>query len=58
MIRFSAAIACSLVAFDSAEKALGLKPQYFFPDDIVWLWWVCAVGWLLITFSVVRGDAT
>jgi len=40
--------ACSLVAWDCAEKAMGLDAQHIFAADLVWLWWVPVAIWTVI----------
>jgi hypothetical protein len=38
-------VACLLVAWDSAEKAMGVTPQELFAPDLIWVWWFAAGGW-------------
>ncbi len=45
MMRFVAAGACALVAWDCADKAVGIAPQMLFSDANLWVWWLAAGGW-------------
>jgi hypothetical protein len=44
-MRFTAFIACLLVAADCAQSANGGQPQAIFGPEAVWLWWPVAVAW-------------
>jgi hypothetical protein len=56
MLRFSATLACFLVAWYMAEKGLGLTPQYLFNDGFKWIYLVASVSWALTAgYIAVRG---
>ena len=44
-MRFAGFGACGLVAWDCAEKALGVEPQSLFAPGAIWAWWIVAVIW-------------
>ena len=44
-MRFTACIACLLVAADCAQTASGGKQQTIFAPEAMWLWWIVAVAW-------------
>lgn len=46
-MRLIAAVACLLVAFECAQKAVGEIPQELFNPAHVWVWWFPAVSWTL-----------
>lgn len=51
-MRFTACMACILVAFDCAQTAVGIKPQSVFTPDHVAMWWVFAVAWGAAGFRI------
>jgi len=40
------------LSFDCSFKAIGQNPQTLFPDQLIWLWWLAAVGWLLLALRM------
>jgi hypothetical protein len=51
-MRFTAAIACLLVAHDCAMTASGLQSQNLFATEALWVWWIAAALWLVSAFRV------
>ena len=41
-------VACMLVSWDCAEKAMSIQPQRLFAADLVWLWWLPVAIWFVI----------
>lgn len=54
-MRFACAVACGLVAWSCGDRAVGLHEQVLFSPDAIWVWWIFAVLWLFIGFSVLIG---
>ena len=52
MVKFLAPLACTLQAFDCAEKAMGTQKQVLFSDAGNWVWWVASVGWAVCAIGV------
>lgn len=56
-------VACFLafiyMAWDCAEKALGVTPQHLFSQDAIWVWWIAAFGGVLAGIRVLlAGEGT
>lgn len=56
-MRFTAFIACLLVAFDCAGMATGLKGQTLFMPTAAWAWWIPAALWSVSGFSILLRGA-
>ena len=56
-MRFTACIACLIVAADCAQSAIGGKPQSLFSPEAIWLWWVAAGLWTLSGFRILLEGA-
>jgi hypothetical protein len=46
-MNFVGVLACVLVAWDCAEKAVGGTPQYLFAPGDLWAWWIPSGAWLV-----------
>lgn len=46
-------IACLLVAWECAEKALGITPQRLLSADALWVWWLVAAMWALAAYRFI-----
>jgi hypothetical protein len=46
-MKFIGTVACCIVAWDCAEKAVGIQHQELFSTDAIWVWWVVAFFWTL-----------
>lgn len=46
-MRWIGVIACSIVALQCAQKAMGIEPQSMFAANSVWMWWFPAIWWSL-----------
>jgi len=46
MIKYVAALACLIVAFDCAEKAMGIQTQSLFAVGAEKVWWIAVVSWI------------
>lgn len=44
-LRIVGAIACVMAALDCANFATGTVSQHVFSDQMLWFWWVIALGW-------------
>jgi hypothetical protein len=47
MMKTLAVIACSSVAIDCVERALGTQTQSLFSESAIWMWWVAAASWAI-----------
>lgn len=57
-MRLAGFLACALVAWDCADKALGVTTQRLFSADYLWAWWISAAVWALYAIAfVVRPTA-
>lgn len=56
-MRFTAFIACLIVAFDCARTAIGGQPQTIFGPEAVWLWWPIAAMWAASGFRILLEGA-
>jgi hypothetical protein len=56
-MRLTGCIACSIVAFNCAEKAVGYQPQELFAADAIWIWWVPALFWMIGGLRILAGEA-
>jgi hypothetical protein len=57
MMRLTGCIACAIVAFNCAEKAVGYQPQELFAADVIWVWWVPALFWMIGGLRILAGEA-
>jgi hypothetical protein len=44
-MRFMPAVACLIVAYECAQKAMGEIPQELINPAHVWVWWFPAASW-------------
>lgn len=56
-MRFTAAIACLLVAHNCAKTAAGLEPQNLFSAEALWVWWVAAGLWVVSALRLIISGA-
>lgn len=47
-MKFAGAVASFLTCIDTVRMAAGLEPQGLFSSHALWVWWVVAVGWLVV----------
>lgn len=50
-MNFIGTIACLLAAWDCGEKALGMTAQTLFSSGDLWLWWIPAVAWIVVSIG-------
>ena len=53
MTKLLCVLACVLVAWDCAEKALGVEPSVIIGADYLWLWWGAALGWSIVAAKAI-----
>lgn len=53
MFRILGLLACWLVAWNCADKALGTAPQVMIAPNYLWFWWIVAAGWIINGVCVV-----
>lgn len=44
-MRVVAVVACVSVAWNAAEKAVGILPQNMFAPGALWVWWILCAGY-------------
>ena len=47
MKKFLPTVALFLVSWNCLEKATGYEKQYLFQQDMLWIWYIIAFGWIV-----------